>query len=850
MKRKVILSLTAIWLMVGMASITSSLGAKDSPLASLKAVGAANPTSSNELVLRIDGDYTYHTTRATGDTVLVDLKNVKVSGVAKDGVFRTGVVKDYHLLQYLDASGRPVVRVQLNLAQTETVTAERGPDGLKLVFAPAGTSVAAASAAPAPPSASALTSAPTPAPARVEARRGPATVSAVKITSGSAGETYVDISTSSPLHYNVLHLQNPARLVVDLEDAQNAVAQKTYTSQLAYLKGVRVGQFREGKPSVVRVVADLSGDPGFDVHAQSGGVRLELKSKTAPKTAAVSAPAPSIPAGSAKSEAKSVQKTELPHPVEILSPPPVTAATETPKAAPAGTTPSAPPTPAQSTIDAQSTLPAPAESREVAATPKLEKPADPAPEAVRAARAAMTLSGSPGTISATAQGQPAASAMAQDQPAASAITQDQPGASTTAQNQPAASGQAQPQYTGEPISLNLKDVDLKDFFRLIHEISGLNIIVDPNVNGNVTMVLDAVPWDQALDIVLKNNRLGKTLEGNVLRIARVDTLTAEQEANVKLAAAREAAQPLVTVFRPINYAKAATISTILKAWVGGGALTSRGNVLVDDRTNTLIISDIQTQIPVIQSIIDRLDKKAKQVQIEARIVRATANFSRTLGVSLSASYANKSGTTGTAGGTGTLSTANAAGTSPLVTVQPLTGFGVYAIANAGARYAINAAIAAEEVRGLAKTISKPTIVTQNNVAGTVVQGTQIPIQTTINNTISIQYTNAALTMKVTPQVTEDGNIFLDINVTNAAPGLVLSTAGPSIDTQSATTQVLVPDGGTVVFGGVNVTGRTKSANYVPLLGSIPVLGNLFKTTSVQDNDQELLFFVTPKVLPG
>lgn len=820
MRRKVILSLTTIWFMVGMATIAPSLGAKDLPPASLKAVGGASPASPNELVLRIDGDYAYHTTRATGDTVLVDLKNVKASGVAKDGVFRTGVVKDYHLLQYLDASGQPVVRVQLNLAQPESVTVERAAGGLRLVFAPVGTPVAATAAAAEPAPVRDLASTPAPAPARVEAR-GPATVSAVKITSGSAGETYVDISTSSLLHYNVLRLQNPARLVVDLEGAQNAVAQKAYTSQAAHLKSVRVGQFREGKPSVVRVVADLAGDPAFDVHAQSGGVRVELKSKSTPKTVAVSAPAPPIPAEPAKSEVKSVQKTELPHPAEILSAPTSTAATESPKPVAVSAVPSAPLAPTQSTIDAQSTLPARVESPQVAAAPKLEKLAGPAPEAIQAARAALTLSGTTETVSAAPQNQPAAPEQAQ-----------------------------QNQYTGEPISLNLKDVDLKDFFRLIHEISGLNIIVDPNVSGNVTMVLDAVPWDQALDIVLKNNRLGKTLEGNVLRIARVETLTAEQESTTKLAAAREAAQPLVTVFRPINYAKAATISTMLKSWVGGGALTARGNVLVDDRTNTLVISDIQTQIPVIQSIIERLDKKAKQVQIEARIVRASADFSRNLGVSLGAAYLNKSGTTGTAGGTGSGSKANAAGDLPLVTVQPITGFGVYAIANAGARYAINAAIAAQEIRGLAKTISKPTIVTQNNVSGTVMQGTQIPIQTTINNTISIQYMNAALTMKVTPQVTEDGNIFLDINVTNAAPGLVLSTAGPSIDTQTATTQVLVPDGGTVVFGGVNVTARKKSATYVPVLGSIPILGNLFKTSGVQDSDQELLFFVTPKILPG
>jgi type IV pilus assembly protein PilQ len=479
-------------------------------------------------------------------------------------------------------------------------------------------------------------------------------------------------------------------------------------------------------------------------------------------------------------------------------------------------------------VDVQSTLPAPAGSSDVSAAPKPETPTE-VPEAVQAAKAARTLAGSSEAVSAAPLGQAPAAA------------------------------QEQPKYTGEPISLNLKDVDLKDFFRLIHEISGLNIIVDPNVTGSVTLVLDAVPWDQALDIVLKNNRLGKTLEGNVLRIARVDTLTAEQEAAAKLAAAREEAQPLVTVFRPMNYAKASTVATMVKSLVGGGALSRRGNILVDERTNTLIVSDIQTQIPVIESIIARLDKKAKQVQIEARIVYATADFSRDLGVALSAGYYNKSQTTNTGAASGTPSTtvttsipSSGGIPAPTISMTPAaaTGFGAIAVTNVGARYFISAALAAAETRGQAKTISRPTIITQNNVPGTVMQGTQVPIQTTINNTISIQYVSAALTLRVTPQVTEDGNIFLDINVDNATLGAVYVAANPTIDTQRATTQVLVPDGGTVVFGGVTVTARSRTATQVPLLGSVPLIGNLFKSSRVRDSDKELLFFVSPKVLPG
>jgi type IV pilus assembly protein PilQ len=414
--------------------------------------------------------------------------------------------------------------------------------------------------------------------------------------------------------------------------------------------------------------------------------------------------------------------------------------------------------------------------------------------------------------------------------------------------------EAKPTYTGELISLNLKDVDLKDFFRLIHEISGLNIIIDPNVTGSVTLVLDSTPWDQALDIVLKNNGLGKVLEGNVLRIAKVETLTAEQEATTKLAAARIEAAPLVTVFRPVNYAKAADIKALLTTWVGGGALTRRGNLLVDTRSNTLIISDVQSQIPIIEDIITKLDKKAKQVSIEARVVLATADFTRTLASSLLGGYGNKS--TSTAAGTGAASTMTIpapTSTAPIPIIATssatATGFGVASVTNYSARYFINAALTAAEERDQAKIISRPTIVTQNNVKGMVQQGVQVPIQTNINNTISVQYFPATLQLSVTPQVTDDNNVFLTIDVNNASVGPVLPNAtSPEINTQQATTQVLVPDGGTVIFGGITVTNRTKQATYVPWLGSIPLLGHLFKTSTVNDTDQELLFFVSPKIL--
>jgi type IV pilus assembly protein PilQ len=472
---------------------------------------------------------------------------------------------------------------------------------------------------------------------------------------------------------------------------------------------------------------------------------------------------------------------------------------------------------------------------------------------------------------------------------------------------PVGQGQQRAEYTGERISLNLKDVDLKDFFRLIHEISKLNVIVDANVTGSLTLVLDEVPWDQALDIVLRDNGLTRVLEGNVLRIAKLDTLAAEQEATARVNDARINSEPLVTVFRPLNYANAKIITALLKSWVGGGALSKRGTVLADERDNTLIITDVQQQIPIIELAVTKLDKKTKQISIEARIVSANTDFVRQLGVSLGNLIFNPSGSvqagggtgltspsatlqppqqtitgsstnTGTSTGTSTISgtngtttqtgtntgtstgtssttqTATRSGSVPAaITLGSLaaSGFGVYAISNASARYLINGAITAAENDSRAKVISAPTIVTQNNVAGTVLQGTQVPVQTVINNTVTTVYFDATLTLKVTPQVTEDGNIFLILDVKNASPGSLLpGTPAPEINTQQATTQVLVPDGGTVVFGGVKVTNKTKAVTQVPFLGNVPVLGNLFKQTNTENQEQELLFFVTPHVLPG
>ncbi len=632
-------------------------------------------------------------------------------------------------------------------------------------------------------------------------------------TVDSGKGTAVDVATSRSTAYRVTRMDHPDRLVLDLKGAVNSTDRWRYSSASPLLARVRVGRFSPRDGGIIRIVADLKGNPAYSVERQRTGFLIELTIKGTASQAKVQLPAPA--------QARPVSPAPVANPVVLRKAEETfeTKSIRRPELAPIARAPRL--------IALRDNLRFPVATEEspsqadpaVASEPQNPPTPRNFPQAVKAAKAAKVVS-------------------------ARSDAGVSPASVPVKQNWEIQNG---PKYTGKRISLNLKGVDLKDFFRLIHEVSGLNIIVDPDVSGTVTVVLDDVPWDQALALVLNNNGLGDRLEGNVLRIAKISTLMQEQEEHEKLSLAREESAPLVTVFRQLNYAKAATIAALLKTWVGGGALSRRGSVLVDERSNTLIISDVGAHIPKIESVINRLDRKAQQVSIQARIIRVTSDFARNLSTALAFAQKNGSGSLILGGATGNPVSAEPL-TPPTVTTSPATGFGVFVLSNLGRNYAINAAIAAAESHDQAKTISQPSIVTQNNVQGTVIQGTQIPIQTTINNTISVQYVQASLQLKVTPQVTQDGNVFLTIDVENSTPGPALTLAGPTINTQSATTQVLVPSGGTVIFGGVTVHTKSNSSTGVPLLDSIPILGHLFKSTTKQSNDQELLFFVTPKIL--
>jgi type IV pilus assembly protein PilQ len=459
-------------------------------------------------------------------------------------------------------------------------------------------------------------------------------------------------------------------------------------------------------------------------------------------------------------------------------------------------------------------------------------------------------------------GQAAQQAIKQANAAAASVAQG----ATQASPMPAPPGK----YTGEPISVNLKDVDLRDFFRLIHEISGLNVVLDPAVKGSLTIVLDEVPWDQALDIVLQNNGLDKQLNGNVLRIATRDTLKKEAETQRDLEKAQAEAVAPVTVTRVLSYGKAGTMKDTLKKF-----LSSRGDILSDDRSNQLIIRDIPSVIPTIDNLIRQLDRKSQQVEIEARVVSASRSFAQDIGTELGFAGTTTGGRTlfsgtpevggsGVTTGTGipaspvTVSTGQTTGNgvtsgiplnTELAAGVPTSGFG---FSHRSPNFAVDFFITAAEAKGVGKLLSKPKVITQNNEKATIKQGTKIPIQTTINNTISVQFIDAVLKLEVTPQITAEGTVFMDVLVENTQidTGIPRVQGIPALDTQSAETKVTVSDGGTVVIGGIIISSQRVDITQVPIVGSIPVIGNLFKRTNISITSQELLFFLTPRIIPG
>lgn len=399
-------------------------------------------------------------------------------------------------------------------------------------------------------------------------------------------------------------------------------------------------------------------------------------------------------------------------------------------------------------------------------------------------------------------------------------------------------------YRGKRISLNLVDADIKQVFRLFHELSGLNFVLDPEVSGRVTIVLDQVPWDQALDIILKNNGLDKVLDNNVLRIASTKKLAEEAASRKRLREAEELEVEPITLTRTLSYATAKEVEKVIR---DGGILSDRGKVIVDERTNTLIISDIPKKVSPLDTLITTLDAETPQVMIEARIVETSKNFSRDLGVVWDvAAIADAS--RGTA--TGLSFPHNVSGRYGL----NLPGDGAasslgFSFGNIVDSFTLDVALNALETEGRGRIISAPKIATQNNERAEIEQGVRIPVTNTTATEIQVEFVSASLLLSVTPQITAEGTVVLDVTVENNSPDFVNTAGGiPSIRTQRAQTKVLISDGGTTVIGGIFTVNEGDSEVGVPWFRKLPIFGWLFRTQSIQQENRELLIFLTPKIV--
>lgn len=405
------------------------------------------------------------------------------------------------------------------------------------------------------------------------------------------------------------------------------------------------------------------------------------------------------------------------------------------------------------------------------------------------------------------------------------------------------------QYFGEPIDMSLKDADVVETLRSFAQISGLNIVVQPEVSGRVTVELHNVPWDQALEQILRINSLGYEVEGNIMRIAPLSLLRQEAQERQQLAAAQALSVPLETVMKRLSYTSAQNVAGILRRGGAGGILSQRASVIVDQRTNTLIISELPEYMDTVLSIINNLDEPEPQVMIEARIIETTKRFSRELGISWGFDL-TAGATTGNSTGIEFPNNVDSSGSVNLGTAGR-NGFLSISMGNILDTFRLDAVLNAAEEDGLVNILSTPKVATLNNRQATIQSGLQIPIQTVANNTVTVQFVNATLRLEVTPQITADGTVVMDIHIQKRevqTAFLIPGATNAPIATKEAETQVLVRDGGTAVIGGIYEVSTDQSQNRVPGLANIPILGHLFRNNERSDENQELLIFITPRVV--
>ncbi|MGA9854800.1 MAG: type IV pilus secretin PilQ [Gammaproteobacteria bacterium] len=434
----------------------------------------------------------------------------------------------------------------------------------------------------------------------------------------------------------------------------------------------------------------------------------------------------------------------------------------------------------------------------------------------------------------------------------------------------------QKQYSGQKISLNFQNIDIRAVLQILADASGKNIVVSDSVHGNITLRLQDVPWDQALDIIMKTKGLASRNYGNTLIIGTAQDIAAQEQAEFAARQSLVQSAPLQSAYIQVNYAKAADLADLIKGQGKASLLSSRGSLSVDARTNTLLVQDTADNIADIRQMVAKLDIPVEQVLIDSRVVVAQNDYNSQLGVQFGANGIRQtSGGLMTVGGDLTAANTQQTAFNPVAPGVPVTGtpllslpslndqlnvnvptanpFGQLAVSVLRQNFLVDLELSAMAAAGKGEVVSSPRVITANGQEAIILQGTEIPYtQSASSGATTVSFKNAVLSLDVTPQITPDKRIFMNLDVHDDTVGTYVPTANggsvPSINTRNVKTQVLVNDGDTVVLGGIYETTQNTTINKVPLLGDIPLIGWLFRNTQVTNNKDELLIFVTPKLM--
>lgn len=846
----------------------------------------ASDGAQTRIILEGTAELPYTIYRPDERTILVDLPGVDAAKLDDGYAVDSRGVERIQVERLRTASGQSLARLRIRLrSQVEDRTVIEGRNLIltlsAIASAPAdsapATQPAPAKEAPATLRAEVAAAKPVatsplaPAKPAASVPENPASAITAVRTDVNNGTFRAFISTDGRVSFKHFLLPNPDRIVIDITGVKSSVERNAMEVNSGGISRIRVGQFRTADPKVVRIVFDVTKMGPYDVRQVGSDLVLSLGAGATAPVPVSAKPAPVPPQKSMPDPAVTappVQKPLAPAPKPAVSKPIVS--NDEPADAPAAVKPAAKPavkpaaTPA-STVRTPVAAPVRPVSEELQPQNSSGRPAAKPAAAAPAARNAQTA--------------PPAPAM--------------PRASNT--------DYMQEGYVGRPVNLELKNVDLRDVLRFLHNRFGVNFIVDKSVPAGVPVdvSLKDVPWNQALDAILKSQGLGMVREdGKMIRISTLASIAAEGEANRKVQESYVNSLPLITKIFKLKYASPVrqntqadpsgrgsqsqassptfdpgSIRTGIYAFIKN-RLSSRGRLEFDGRTNSVIVTDLAQRIEVIDEIIRVLDRPEPQVEIEARIVVARRNFLRDLGVQLSAGAANPSRggfagissipllTTGASGNTDVTEIPQNVGIPVLGGLIPSIPGGLFGapqvidgqtLVNLTTgiigTFQISAVIYASEQKGQIRTVAAPRITTQNNTTAEVVNGVQIPVQTISNNTITTTYVDAALRLNITPQIiVEDGAVLLNVIAENNDVSTLRTVGGtPGINTQSATAVVLVPDGGTTVLGGINIDQEFQAENRTPGLSRIPLFGNLFKRRNTNRDTQEILFFITPRI---